>query len=794
MSAKKRLRSMQLSELSLRAENKNQRSNSTTVFKLEHSVNTSNDSSEPTNQNTNEATAESYFTYKSYEDYPDTSHESWGKKFCRGFRGLWKTRQTEDDCSQEMIVKTSLRELTIYLFFVLIVSIITFGMSSSTMYFFNQSLIGLFTGPNPPSIMTISTIATSNDFFEYLDKVLLNGLYTEQYYNGDNIPEIERGYVLFENKLLGLPRLRQVRVKNDSCLVHPFFKNSVYECYAPYSSGNEFKENIESFNQNGIYHSEAEISGRSFSGQVSTYGGGGYIALLNTTNDDSNSTIQNLMKMRWINRGTRAVFIDFTVYNANINLFCVITLLFEFPATGGCMASATYRSLKLLRYVTDSDYFVMGCEYIFVVFILYYLIEELLEIQKNKLSYFYDVWSIFDLLVLCIGIFCVAFNIYRTISVGKLLQDLLENQDQYANFGFLSEWQTRFNDFAAVGVFISWIKIFKFIKFNKTMSQLQSTLARGAKDIAAFAVIFMLVFLAYAQLGYLLFGCLVQDYSTILSCIYSLFRIILGDFTFSDLQNAQPTLGPIFFITFVFFVFFILFNMFVAIVNETYAEVKIEIALQKDEFQLGDYFKRGYNNMMTKLKLKKENIVNIQEALQFSDKNKDKTVDFEEWRLELKKRGHSDVEIAAVFSKYDNDGDRILNEEEISKMNKDLETQKNQLNDEIEDVTQQQATWETDIESFNDNESDDESETALEMDRAKGVQNGLIRYKEYTILARRVDRLEHNIGSIVSKLDSLFVKLETMDQAKKQRRETMKQLLDIIEKQNLPGLTETLKI
>jgi hypothetical protein len=26
----------------------------------------------------------------------------------------------------------------------------------------------------------------------------------------------------------------------------------------------------------------------------------------------------------WLDRGTRAVFIDFSVYNANINLFCII--------------------------------------------------------------------------------------------------------------------------------------------------------------------------------------------------------------------------------------------------------------------------------------------------------------------------------------------------------------------------------------------------------------------------------------------------------------------------------------
>ncbi len=44
--------------------------------------------------------------------------------------------------------------------------------------------------------------------------------------------------------------------------------------------------------------------------------------------------VADLKQNLWLDRGTRAVFLDFTVYNANINLFCVIRLLIEFPATG----------------------------------------------------------------------------------------------------------------------------------------------------------------------------------------------------------------------------------------------------------------------------------------------------------------------------------------------------------------------------------------------------------------------------------------------------------------------------
>lgn len=73
---------------------------------------------------------------------------------------------------------------------------------------------------------------------------------------------------------------------------------------------------------------------------------------------------------------------------------------------------------------------------------------------------------------------------------------------------------------------------------------------------------------------------------------FTLFRIILGDFDFHQIENANRVLGPTFFITYVFFVFFVLLNMFLAIINDTYAEVKSDIASQESEFEITDYFKK----------------------------------------------------------------------------------------------------------------------------------------------------------------------------------------------------------
>jgi len=53
----------------------------------------------------------------------------------------------------------------------------------------------------------------------------------------------------------------------------------------------------------------------------------------------------------------------------------------ELPATGGVVPTFNLRTVKLLRYVTPSDYFVLACEIIFVFFILYYCVEEAIEVS-----------------------------------------------------------------------------------------------------------------------------------------------------------------------------------------------------------------------------------------------------------------------------------------------------------------------------------------------------------------------------------------------------------------------------
>lgn len=172
------------------------------------------------------------------------------------------------------------------------------------------------------------------------------------------------------------------------------------------------------------------------------------------------------------------------------------------------------RPVKLIRYVTTFDYFILVCEIILCVFVFYYLIEEAIEIQKHRLSYFKTFWNILDVVILGIAIVCIVFNIYRQVKVANMLEKLLENDNQFVDFDLLAYWQELFNIAVGFMSFLAWIKVFKYVSFNKTMTQLSLTLSRCAKDVVGFAIMFFIVFLAYAQLGYLIFGTQVEDFSS----------------------------------------------------------------------------------------------------------------------------------------------------------------------------------------------------------------------------------------------------------------------------------------
>ncbi|XP_060635243.2 polycystin-2 isoform X2 [Anolis sagrei] len=704
---------------------------------------------------------------------PPPRRLAWAKGWARRLRGLWGTRLMEETTTREKYLKSVLRELITYLMFLLVLSILSYGMVSSNMYYYTKTMSQLFldTPVSKMEKINFKTLSSMEDFWKFAEGPLLDGLYWDIWYNNKTVTE-NRSFIYHENLLLGVPRMRQLKVRNGSCLIPEDLQDEIKDCYSVYSVGNEDTAPFGLRNGTAwMYTSEKDLKGSSHWGLIATYSGGGYYQDLSKSREKTSDLIAGLKNNLWLDRGTRATFIDFSVYNANINLFCIVRLLVEFPPTGGLLTSWQFQPVKLIHYISTFDFFLAACEIIFCFFIIYYVVEEILEIHIHRLFYFRSLWNCLDVLIILLSVAAIGINIYQTSAVDRMLKELLENQNSFPNFEPLSYWQTQFNSIAAITMFFVWMKLFKFINFNRTMSQLSSTMSRCAKDILGFAIMFFIIFLAYAQLAYLVFGTQVDDFSTFPDSIFTQFRILLGDFDFTEVEETNRILGPVYFTTFVFFMFFILLNMFLAIINDTYSEVKSDMAQQKSEMELSDLIKKEYTKAMVKLKLKKTPVDDISESLRQSGGK----LNFDELRQNLKGKGHTDAEIEAIFTKYDQDGDQELTELEHQQMRDDLEKERDLDLD--RSSLNRPLSGRSFPRSLDDSEEDDDDDSG-HSSRRRGSSSSGVSYEEFQVLVRRVDRMEHSIGSIVSKVDAVIMKLEIMEKAKLKRKEVLGRLLD----------------
>ena len=105
---------------------------------------------------------------------------------------------------------------------------------------------------------------------------------------------------------------------------------------------------------------------------------------LSASRSKTEAILRDLRSHSWLDRATRALFIDLTVYNANVNLFCQVRLLAEFRPTGGVATSAVFQTVDLIRLrFTPLESFVIACQIAFCVFLLYFCVVELLQLRRD---------------------------------------------------------------------------------------------------------------------------------------------------------------------------------------------------------------------------------------------------------------------------------------------------------------------------------------------------------------------------------------------------------------------------
>ena len=175
------------------------------------------------------------------------------------------------------------------------------------------------------------------------------------------------------------------------------------------------------------YFSTLDLHGLPYMGQRSTYGGGGYVADLGTSATQAKRMIDDLIRESWIDHYTRAVFLEFTVYNPNINLFAYVNFLMEFPATGSILPSPRIMSFAVYHTLGGMGTMVLICEICYVLILVYFMQHEFKKLMRERSAYWKEPWNVYEFCLIVTSVVGISMFALREIFGRVVMEALKEN-------------------------------------------------------------------------------------------------------------------------------------------------------------------------------------------------------------------------------------------------------------------------------------------------------------------------------------------------------------------------------
>lgn len=328
------------------------------------------------------------------------------------------------------------------------------------------------------------------------------------------------------------------------------------------------------------YTDPNDIWGIAIVGEYNTYGGGGYIVNFEIDLINSKNVINELRKNNWIDRQTRAVFMEYTLYNANVNLFAYVIFLVELTETGKVVTWNDFQTFRPYQSVGATGTYVTICYLIYLVVLLVSTIKTIIRLKSEGVSYLRSFWNKLDVFCYILSYMSIAVWVLRLIYTQKAMAKYYDDKESFINFQHIVLWNYIFNLSSGILLFLATIRILRILGYNKRFTQVFAVLTRAWKGLLGFGILLSCLLFAYAALGYIYFGRNTRNYRSLFVSFGSLANSVIGKNSVQAMVEVSKTFALFYYITYVFVVIFIFISTFVAIMNESISAVKAEVDQQ----------------------------------------------------------------------------------------------------------------------------------------------------------------------------------------------------------------------
>ena len=333
-----------------------------------------------------------------------------------------------------------------------------------------------------------------------------------------------------------------------------------------------------------------ELRGFPVPGRVVTYSGGGYVANLGYNEETSWTVLADLHSHNWLDKQTRSVFTEFTVYNGNINLFATAFLYLETLPTGGAFPWADFKIFNGYRYSAKDGLQSMWAEFVFIAFIIYFTVREFRKFLKQKKEYFKGFFNWVEVILVPLYIAMFGLIIIRWFTTAANIKTFKQNPKDFVSFQYSAAADTALMSVIGIVAFLLNIKFLRLLQFAKLFFVTGQVIKAFMHPLMMFMVPFTLYFLLFAWVAHLGFGSQNEAYMSVTRTIVTQFLHVLGAIDYEGIRQSNPIFGPMYFLAYTIYMMFIAFNMFMAIICEAIDEdYDEEFEKQAGDIQVVEY-------------------------------------------------------------------------------------------------------------------------------------------------------------------------------------------------------------
>ncbi|KAM4723014.1 polycystin-1-like protein 3 [Rhinophrynus dorsalis] len=441
----------------------------------------------------------------------------------------------------EMRLYKLIQEIIVNVVFLIMIMIMAYSEKSPNEFNLNRAITNSFSS-------TFNIIGNIQDFYSWSHVTLLPNLYSQY-----------PGFITDGNCfLLGSPRIRQVRrilgSAGDQSRYNSEDTGSYGTGWSPLNSSNTEDDKWK-------YYTEKELGGYPIWTQLGWYSGGGYVVELGMNRSYASSMLDWLEMSKWLDGYTKAVFLEFNVYNANVNLFCVATFILETNMIGNFMTSTDLQIMRL--YQTTGNIFTLQfvSEIICLIIVLYTIVQQGLHLKAEKLSYFRKSKNLLDLSIIMI---CCCISALYVKKIFLRRRDI----DRYHldHSRFVSLYETATIDCihgysVAFLVSLVTVKLWSLLSLNPNLHLITVTLQKAWSEISGFLLTILILLVAYSITCNLLFGWSISNYKSFFESAVTIISLIIGIFDYEEVLTLDPILGSLLITTCVIFLIFVVVNI-----------------------------------------------------------------------------------------------------------------------------------------------------------------------------------------------------------------------------------------